>query len=71
MSVAPPTPISLEQFLLQQQELRFEFDGFEPVAMTGGTSEHSAMCWPVPAITGSDISFLATRSWTCRKSASK
>jgi Uma2 family endonuclease len=26
-----------------QQELRWEFDGFGPVAMTGGTSDHSAI----------------------------
>ncbi len=38
-------PMSLEAFLLweERQELRYEFDGFEPVAMTGGTAEHSAI----------------------------
>jgi Uma2 family endonuclease len=37
--------MSLEAFLAweERQELRWEFDGFEPVAMTGGTSEHSAI----------------------------
>jgi Uma2 family endonuclease len=37
--------MNLEQFLAweEQQELRWEFDGFEPVGMTGGTSEHSAI----------------------------
>ena len=37
--------MSLEQFLAweDQQDLRWEFDGFEAVAMTGGTSEHSAI----------------------------
>ncbi|PPQ27088.1 Uma2 family endonuclease [Rhodopila globiformis] len=45
MSVALKQPMSLEAFLAweEQQELRWEFDGFEPVAMTGGTSEHSAI----------------------------
>ncbi len=45
MSIALHAPISLEHFLAweEQQELRWEFDGFEPVAMTGGTSEHSAI----------------------------
>lgn len=27
----------------ERQELRYEFDGFQPVAMTGGTAEHSAI----------------------------
>src|ERR1700710_1931586 len=38
-------PMTLEAFLAweEQQELRWEFDGFEPVGMTGGTSEHSAI----------------------------
>jgi Uma2 family endonuclease len=37
--------MTLEEFLAweEQQELRWEFDGFEPVAMTGGTSDHSAI----------------------------
>jgi Uma2 family endonuclease len=45
MSVAMRRPLSLEAFLAweEQQELRWEFDGFEPVAMTGGTWEHSAI----------------------------
>ena len=36
-------PISVEAFLdwERQQELRFEFDGFRAVAMTGGTVAHS------------------------------
>ena len=35
--------MSLAEFLAweERQELRWEFDGFEPVAMTGGTAEHS------------------------------
>lgn len=34
-----------EQFLAweEKQELRYEFDGFQPVAMTGGTAGHSAI----------------------------
>jgi hypothetical protein len=45
MSVALERPMSLDEFLLweQGQELRWEFNGFAPMAMTGGTSEHSAM----------------------------
>jgi Uma2 family endonuclease len=45
MSVALRETMSLEDFLAWEeiQELRWEFDGFEPVGMTGGTSEHSAI----------------------------
>lgn len=45
MSVALDRPMTLDQFLIweQGQELRWEFDGFAPMAMTGGTSEHSAI----------------------------
>ncbi|MGA3005100.1 MAG: hypothetical protein ABSE20_25600 [Acetobacteraceae bacterium] len=42
MSVAAQTPMTLAEFLAweERQELRYEFDGFEPVAMTGGTIAH-------------------------------
>ncbi len=45
MSIALHAPMTLEHFLAweEQQDLRWEFDGFEPVGMTGGTSEHSAI----------------------------
>ena len=37
--------MTLEQFLAweDRQELRWEFDGFQPVAMNGGTLEHSTI----------------------------
>ncbi len=37
--------MSLDEFLAweERQELRWEFDGFAPVAMTGGTAAHSAI----------------------------
>jgi Uma2 family endonuclease len=37
--------MTLDEFLAweRRQELRYEFDGFEPVAMTGGTLNHSAI----------------------------
>ena len=40
--MTPPTPMTLAEFLAweEQQELRHEFDGFTPVAMTGGTAAH-------------------------------
>ena len=34
-----------EQFLAweERQEQRYEFDGFQPVAMTGGTAAHAVI----------------------------
>src|SRR5271155_383839 len=45
MSNAQRRPMTLDEFLAweRRQELRYEFDGFEPVAMTGGTLDHSAI----------------------------
>ena len=45
MNVALRKPMSLEAFLEweRQQELRYEFDGIRPVAMTGGTIAHSVI----------------------------
>jgi Uma2 family endonuclease len=42
MSVAQHRPMTLAEFLAweERQELRYEFDGFAPVAMTGGTIAH-------------------------------
>ena len=38
-------PMTLDEFLAweERQEARFEFDGFAPVAMTGGTVAHSVI----------------------------
>lgn len=43
MSVAIQRPMTIEEFLAWEegQELRWEFDGFAPVAMTGGTANHN------------------------------
>ena len=45
MNVALRRPMSVDEFLAweRQQELRWEFDGLHPVAMTGGTVEHSVI----------------------------
>ncbi len=45
MSVAIRKPMTLAAFLEweERQELPWEFDGFEPVAITGGTSAHAAI----------------------------
>jgi Uma2 family endonuclease len=44
MNIASRKPrMTREEFLVwaQAQDIRYEFDGFEPVAMTGGTANHS------------------------------
>lgn len=45
MSVTLRKPMTMEEFLAweEQQELRHEFDGFEPHAMTGGSLEHAVI----------------------------
>src|ERR1700733_303025 len=45
MNVALRRTMGLRQFLAweERQPLRYEFDGFQPVAMTGGTAAHSAI----------------------------
>ncbi|HSU05283.1 MAG TPA: Uma2 family endonuclease [Acetobacteraceae bacterium] len=46
MNIALRTPrMTREQFFAwaQVQDVRYEFDGFQPVAMTGGTVRHSQM----------------------------
>lgn len=42
MTVALRNPMNLSEFLEweERQELRYEFDGVQPLAMTGGTFEH-------------------------------
>ena len=43
MADALAKPMTLESFLAweERQELRYEFDGFRPIAMTGGTYSHA------------------------------
>ena len=45
MNVALRKPMTLEQFLAweERQAHKYEFDGFQPVAMTGGTAAHAAI----------------------------
>lgn len=45
MSTALRKPMTVAEFLAWEarQELRYEFDGVQPVGMTGGTVEHSAI----------------------------
>ena len=45
MNVALRKPMTLPEFLAweERQELRYEFDGFQPIAMVGGTNAHSTI----------------------------
>ena len=45
MNLAVRKPMSFAEFLEweERQELRYEFDGVEPVAMTGGSLRHAAI----------------------------
>src|ERR1700761_952290 len=45
MNSAALQRMTLEQFLTweERQALRYEFDGWQPVAMTGGTDRHEAI----------------------------
>ena len=49
MNVALRKPMTVAEFLAWElrQELRYEFDGFRPVAMTGGTIEHDLITFNV------------------------
>ena len=45
MNIALRSPMTVEAFLAweEAQELRHEFDGFQPLAMTGGTAGHAGI----------------------------
>jgi Uma2 family endonuclease len=45
MNLAAPKPMTLAEFLKweERQDLRYEFDGSAPVAMTGGSLAHAAI----------------------------
>lgn len=60
---ALPKPMTLEDFVAweERQELRYEYDGIEARAMTGGTVAHSTIQTNLIAVLGS-----ALRSKPCR-----
>src|SRR3984885_16014002 len=45
MNLTAPKPMTLAEFLKweERQDLRYEFDGVAPVAMTGGTAGHATV----------------------------
>jgi len=58
MNLAVRKPMSLAEFLEweDRQELRYEFDGVEPVAMTGGSLRHAAIQRNLAIAVGSRLS---------------
>ena len=58
MDLAVRKPMSLAEFLEweDRQELRYEFDGVEPVAMTGGSLRHAAIQRNLAIAVGSRLS---------------
>jgi Uma2 family endonuclease len=57
--------MSLPQFLAweEQQELRYEFDGLRPVAMTGGTAEHELIGGTLRALLRDSLRGRPCRVW--------
>lgn len=65
MSVALQKPMTLAEFLdwEERQELRYEFDGFQPVAMTGGTVRHEAIAGSLRAALHNRLRGSRCRPW--------
>jgi Uma2 family endonuclease len=65
MSATLRTPITLAQFLAWEarQELRYEFDGFQPVAMTGGTAAHDRITFNLQKALDSRLGGSRCRPW--------
>ena len=64
MNIALRVPrMTREHFLewAEAQDKRYEFDGFEPVAMTGGSNNHSLICQAVYLALGTRL-----RGGSCR-----
>ena len=57
--------MSLAEFLdwEERQELRYEFDGFKPVAMTGGTLGHETICGTLRALLYQRLRGKPCRPW--------
>jgi len=64
MSVALRKPIILVDFLAweERQALRYEFDGFEPVAMTGGTIAHDQITFDLRTALAARLAGTACRA---------
>src|SRR5579863_6616170 len=65
MSAVLQRPMTLTEFLdwEEKQDLRFEFDGFQPVAMTGGTVGHEAIGGTLRALLHERLRGKPCRPW--------
>jgi len=65
MSAVLQRPMSVAEFLAweEKQELRYEFDGFQPVAMTGGTLVHETICGTLRALLYQRLRGKPCRPW--------
>lgn len=65
MNVALRKPMTLAEFLAweERQELRYEFDGFQPVAMTGGTLDHEVIGGTLRALLREQLRGKPCRPW--------
>jgi Uma2 family endonuclease len=65
MNVALRKPMTLTEFLAweERQELRYEFDGFQPVAMTGGTLVHDLITFNVRKSLDTRLAGQPCRPW--------
>jgi Uma2 family endonuclease len=57
--------MTLAEFLdwEEKQELRYEFDGFQPIAMTGGTLRHEIICGTLRALLYNRLRGNPCRPW--------
>ena len=65
MSAGLRKPITLAEFLAweKRQELRYEFDGFAPVAMTGGTAAHDLITFNLRKVLDARLTGKPCRPW--------
>jgi Uma2 family endonuclease len=65
MSAVLQRPMTLAEFLdwEERQELRYEFDGFQPVAMTGGTLGHETIAGTLRALLYQRLRGKPCRPW--------
>ena len=65
MSAALRKPMTLAEFLAweERQDLRYEFDGFAPVAMTGGTAAHDRITFNLQKVLDARLAGKPCRPW--------
>ena len=65
MSAALRKPMTLAEFLAweERQDLRYEFDGFAPVAMTGGTAAQDRITFNLQKVLDARLAGKPCRPW--------